>query len=126
MANLVGTSIARNYVKADATTQMGTRELAFFQVEISGASTNYQDSDSTYSKAIRGLQTVVELYGVGRPSGNQFVVIASADTAPFDSGESNGDGNRNAKIEAAVNAATGGSSTVWNALLNGWNLENDC
>ena len=34
MPSLVGTTIARNYVKAVETSKMGTRELAFFQVDM--------------------------------------------------------------------------------------------
>lgn len=126
MANLVGTAVAQNYLKAVETTQMGTRQLAFFQVRISGASTNYTDSDSTFAKAIRGMQSVVEIYGISRPSGDEFTVIASADTAPFPANRSNGDGNRNSILEDAVDAATGGSSTIFNGLFRGFTIENDC
>ena len=109
MANLVGTSIARNYLKAVETTNMGTRKLAFFQVELSGVHTNYTDSNSLFAKAVRGLETVIEIYGVGVPSSNQFTVIASDDTAPRPAGHSTADGERNSILEAAVDAATGGS-----------------
>lgn len=126
MANLIGTSIARNYAKAREISQMGTRELAFFQVDLSGVATDYTDSDSLFAKAIRGLETVVELYSIGTPSGNYFTVIAAADTAPFDAGSSNGDGTSNSILEAAVDAATGGSCSVYNGLLTGWSIDNDC
>ena len=126
MANLVGTSIARNYLKAVETTNMGTRKLAFFQVELSGVHTNYTDSNSLFAKAVRGLETVIEIYGVGVPSSNQFTVIASDDTAPRPAGHTTGDGARNSILEAAVDAATGGSSSVWDGLLTGWNIANDC
>jgi len=127
MADLTGTSFARNYVKAAATSTMGTRELAYFQVDMNtDVETNYTDSNSLYAQAIRGLQTVVELYAIGIPNGQEFTVIAAADTAPYDSGDAPGDGNRNAKLEAVVNAATGESSRIFNGLLNGWNIENDC
>jgi hypothetical protein len=127
MANLVGSSVATNYLKARETTQMGTRNLAFFQVDMNtDVETNYTNSDSLYAKAIRGLQMRVELYGIGLPNGSNFTVIASADTAPFDSGDTAGDGNRNSVLEDAVDAATGASSRVFNGRLNGWSIENDC
>jgi hypothetical protein len=127
MANLVGTDFARNYVKAVETSQMGTRQLAFFQVDMNtDVETNYTNSNSLYAQAIRGLQTVVELYAIGKPNGSNFTVIVAADTAPYDSGDVPGDGNRNSILEDAVDAATGESSRIFDGLLNGWNIENDC
>ncbi len=127
MANLIGTDFARNYVKAVETSQMGTRQLAFFQVDMNtDVETNYTNSNSLYAQAIRGLQTLVELYAIGKPNGSNFTVIAAADTAPYDSGDVPGDGNRNSILENAVDAATGESSRIFNGLLNGWSIENDC
>lgn len=127
MANLIGTDFARNYVKAVETSQMGTRELAYFQVDMNtDVETNYTNSNSLFAQAIRGLQTVVEIYAIGRPNGQQFTVIAASDTAPRDSGDSIGNGNRNSILEDAVNAATGASCAVFDGLLNGWSIENDC
>jgi hypothetical protein len=127
MPSLVGTTIARNYVKAVETSKMGTRELAFFQVDMNtDVATGYTDSDSLYAKAVKGIQTVVETYAVGVPNGEWFTVVAAADTATFDSGESNGDGNRNSKIEAAINEATGESCRVFNGKLEGDAITNDC
>ena len=79
-----------------------------------------------FAKAVRGLETVVEIYGVGIPESNNFTVIASDDTAPRPAGHTTGDGARNSILEAAVDAATGGSSNVWDGLLTGWNIANDC
>ena len=127
MANLIGTNFARNYVKAAATTTMGTRELAFFQVDMNtDVETNYTASNSLYAQAIKGLQTVVEIYAIGRPNGSNFTVIAASDTAPRDNGDTVADGNRNSILEDAIDAATGESSRVFDGLLTGWNIENDC
>jgi hypothetical protein len=127
MANLVGTTLAQNYQKAKETTLMGTRNLAFFQVDMNtDVETDYTNPNSLFAKAIRGLQMRVELYGIGVPNGQEFTVIASADTAPFDAGDTAGDGNRNSVLEDAIDEATGASSRVFNGNLNGWNIENDC
>jgi len=127
MANLVGTTAAANYLKARETTQLGTRRLAFFQVDMNtDVATNYTDSDSLFSKAIRGLQTVTEIYAIGVPNNQNFTVVAAADTASYDEGDTTGNGLRNSKLEAAINEATGASSVVFDGLLRGWNIENDC
>lgn len=127
MANLVGTTLAQNYQKAKETTLMGTRNLAFFQVDMNtDVETDYTNPNSLFAKAIRGLQMRCELYGIGKPNGNYFTVIASAETAPFDAGESAGDQNANTILKAAVDASTGESCSVFNGELLGWNIENDC
>lgn len=138
MATLVGaggtiaggtgsTTFARNFEKAVETSKMGTRELAYFQVDMNtDVETNYTDPTSLFAQAVKGLQQVVEIYAVGRPNGQEFTVIAASDTAPRDSGDSVANGLRNSILEAAVDAATGASCSVFDGLLNGWNIENDC
>ena len=127
MANLVGTTVAENYLKARETTTMGTRDLAFFQVDMgTDVETNYTNSDSLFAKAIRGLQQRVELYAIGTPNGNWFTVVASSTTAPMGEGQVAQDGDRVSDIESAINDAAGVDCAVWNALLNGSNLENNC
>ena len=117
-----------NSRKADINLHMGTRDLAFFQVDMNtNVETDYTESNSLYHKAIEGLQTRLELYGVGKPEGNWFTVIASASSAPFPEGRSNGDHNSNSILIDAVEAATGLTSvTVFNTMLNGYQLENNC
>jgi hypothetical protein len=127
MASLVGETVARNHVKAVETSKMGTRELAYFQVDMNvDAETNYTDSNSVYAQAIKGIQTVVEIYAVGKPNGQEFTVIAASDTAPRDSGDTIANGLRNSVIEAAINNATGASCRVFDGLLDGWSITNDC
>ena len=127
MPSLIGTAVAANYAKAQPSTQFGTRELLFLQVDMGGdVETGYTASDSLYAKAIRGLQTTVELYGVGTPNGNWFTAIASANTAPLNAGQAVADGGRVTAIENAINAAAGVSCSVFNGFLNGSNIENDC
>ena len=126
MPSLIGTPVAANYSKAQPSTTFGTRELAVFVVDCdNNIETDYEDSDSRFAQVIRGLQTRLELYVVGRPSGTMVTVIASATTAPFPAGRSVGDGNRNSLLEDAVNAAANEDCVVWNAELRGGNLSYD-
>lgn len=128
MPSLIGTPVAANYNKAQPSTTFGTRELLFLQVDMgTNVETGYTNSDSLYAKAIRGLQSTCELYGVGTPNGNWFTAIAAANTAALNEGQSAGDGDTISDIRNAVEASTGENSvTVWNARLNGGGLENNC
>jgi hypothetical protein len=127
MPSLIGTPVAANYAKAQPSTTFGTRELLFLQVDMNtDVQTGYTDSDSLYAKAIRGLQTQVELYGVGTPQGNWFVAIASSNTAPLNDGQGIADGNRVGRLEDAIDDTAGVSCNVWNSRLRGDNLENNC
>lgn len=127
MPSLIGTAVAANYAKAQPSTQFGTRELLFLQIDMNAdVETGYTASDSLYAKAIRGLQTTVELYGVGEPNGNWFTAIASANTAPLNEGQGAGDGDTVNAIQNAINATCNTGCTVWNARLRGGNIENNC
>lgn len=134
MPDLTGTDFARNYEKAQPSSQFGTRELSYFQVDMNtNVETDYEDSDSLYAQAVKALQQRIELYAVGRPDGNWFTVIASANTAPFNidavtkqQNQANQDGNRVSALEAIIDNACGVTSNVWNARLNGDDIENNC
>jgi len=128
MADLTGTDLAVNYQKTQPTTTMGTRNLAFFQVDMQqDVETNYLLPNSLYSKAIRGLQQSIELYGIGKPDNHWFTVIASAETAPFPSNRAAADQLRNSLLEDAINATTGLTSVrVWDGELVGYSIVNDC
>jgi hypothetical protein len=121
------TALAGNTRKTVDTTKFGTRELSFHQVEgVTGAGTNYTDSNSIFYKAVRALQEQVEIYAVGTPSGDNFTVVIAADTCPYPAGRSNGDGNTNSRLEGIIDAACGTNCTVWNTKLIGNYLANDC
>jgi hypothetical protein len=127
MATLVGETTARHYEKAVQTSLMGTRELAYIQVDMNtDVATDYTEPNSLYAKAIKGLQAAIEIYAVGRPSGTYFTVIAASDTLPRDPGDYLADGDRNSILEDAVDAATGANSRVFDGILTGWNIDNDC
>jgi hypothetical protein len=128
MPDLYSSDLGGNARKTVDTSKFGTRELSFHQVEgLNGVGTNYTDSDSLFFKAVRALQEQVEIYAVGTPDTNNFTVVIAADTCPYDTGESNGDGSRNSRLEGIIRTATGDSNVeVWNSKLRGNYLDNDC
>jgi hypothetical protein len=116
-----------NGLKTQPSTTFGTRQLLFLQVDMqTDVATGYLNSDSLYSQAIRGMQTVCEVYGVGVPSTDYFTVLAAFDTAPMDDGQTAADQARIADIETAIDDATGETSRVWNGELVGWSIDNNC
>jgi len=72
--------VTANYLKAKPSTRFSTRQLAFVEIEVTGCHTNYADTDSLYSRAIRGVQAVAEVYAVGLPATNKFMVVIAQDT----------------------------------------------
>lgn len=135
MANLVGTTVARNFERAIMDTMFGTRQLSFYVVNLSGVGTNYWSPSSTYAKAIQGIQSRAEIFHLGRPNGDNFTVAVAYNTAagsipayanPLKWGDTPSDPSApaditgtNAVLKAAIDAATGGSSTVYFANFNG-------
>jgi hypothetical protein len=140
MPSLLGTGIAANYGRVVSTenytetdgvrtyagqlTQFGTRKLAFIVVELTDVHVNYTDSNSLLSQVVRALQQQVEVYGVGKPSNSDVTIIIADDTAPYDDGDEFADGNRNSRLEDALDAA-GLSTNVWNAEVVGGDLNWD-
>lgn len=110
---------AANYLKAKPSTRFATRQLAFFTVTISNVHVNYLDSDSTYSRAIRAVQQNAEIYAVGLPAANDFVVVVAQDTA--NDGDNTDDGLNS--MADTLSTATGGTVTavhlVGDALVGG-------
>ena len=141
MASLVGTSIAKNYERALMDTMFGTRQISYYVVNLSGVSTNYWSPSSTFAKAIQGIQSVAEIFSIGRPSSNNFVVGVAYNTAagsipayanpakwgdvPSDPGAPADITGTNAILKTAIDGATGGSSTVYFANFNGDSLVYD-
>lgn len=114
-------------LKTQPSTQFATRTLQFLQIDMqTTVDTDYLNSDSLYSQAVRALQQVAELYGVGQPNGDWFTAIVSADTLPYNAGQEPADQGRITAVETAINNATGESVRVWNTELVGNSLNNDC
>jgi hypothetical protein len=143
MANLIGTSVARNYQRA-IMTDTGTRKLSYFVVSLSGVHTNFWAPGSLYAKAILGIQEIAEIYSVGYPANDSFTVTVAYDTAigcvdPWPAGFAWGNNSTttgrssavsrqgvNTYLQDAINAATDGECNVWNAVFEGGGLTYNC
>jgi hypothetical protein len=101
-------NISANYLVTKPSTRFATRQLAFFDVQISGVATNPYTSDSAYTRAVRAIQVNAEVYAVGEPSSDHFIVVVAQDTA--NDGSNTDDGlNEMAKTLSQV---TGGTVTA--------------
>ena len=103
--------VAANYLVAKPSTRFSTRQLQFVEIEVTGCHTAPYLSNSLYSRAVRGVQTVAEVYAVGRPDTNKFMVVIAQDTDGADDlVEGNLDFNGNAlNMQLAVqNSIQGG------------------
>jgi hypothetical protein len=97
-----------NYLKTKPSTRFATRQLAFFDVQISGVATNPYVADSTYSRAVRAIQTQAEVYAVGEPSSDHFIVVVAQDTA--NDGSHTDDGLN--EMASTLSTVTGGTVTA--------------
>ena len=128
-------TIAQNYLTSYGTfqstapfTNFGTRVLRFVKVTAVAAdgstavnfSTNYQQSNSSFSKAVRSLQVVGELYGVFAPNSAGFVAVFSDDTLNDSNTNSNVEDASYGDVEAAIVSALalGGSSACTVATIS--------
>jgi hypothetical protein len=113
-----------NWTQTKPTTRVSTRQLGFFQVEVNGVGTNPYVADSLYSRAVRGIMTQGEVFAVGKPSGDYFIVVMAHDTAndgdyteEFDLDD---DYNQQAqRLQAAVAASAGTCDGVITRHLEG-------
>jgi hypothetical protein len=118
MPSLVGTTVAANYLKAENPfSRFGTPELTFLKVTgLTGVGTGATAADSLYQKALRGVALTAEIYYANAQSADVLIVgivsntQTNGDTKPAGGGIDTGTGYN--ILEAAINASTGGSSTV--------------
>ena len=87
-----GADVSANYLKTKPNTRFATRQLAFFDVRVDGCATNPYESNSLYSQAVRGVQVAAEIYAVGEPNSDHFIVVVASDTA-VDPHSNDEDGN---------------------------------
>ena len=118
MPSHIGTDVAANYLKADPSTQFGTRQLSVLNIAQTGVETNYADSNSLFSKTIRAIQQTAEVWAVFTPTTDAVKVIISTDSqwdgvgAPQTSqGGTAGDASYTA-MEASILAGSGTAATV--------------
>jgi len=120
MPSLVGSTVAANYLKADPSTQFGTRQLSVLKVEIADVAASYADSNSLFSKAVRAIQQTAEIWAVFTPvntTDDYFHVIISTDSqwdgvsGTITPNGTAGNGSYN-MFEAAIEAGCGVAATV--------------
>lgn len=121
-----------NGLKTQPSSTFGTPELEFIVVTITDSEANtfnaegeYADSNSAYSKAVRGLQTVGEVFAVFEPSADRFTAIMHSNTLPKDDGETAGDGGANNLLTDILSDVVGFAVVAWAAELTGDNLNYD-
>jgi hypothetical protein len=74
-------NISANYLKTKPSTRFATRQLTFFDVRVDGCHTDPYEPASLYSQAVRGVQVAAEIYAVGEPYSDHFIVVVASDTA---------------------------------------------
>jgi hypothetical protein len=116
MPSLVGTTVTANYLKADPSTQFGTRQLTVLNIAQTGVETDYALSDSLFSKTVRALQQTAEVYAVFTPTTDALKVIIAADTQTTGDTKPAGGlidtGSGYNILEAAIQAGSGVAATV--------------
>ena len=81
------------------------RDINFVLVNLTGIQTNYTNVDSTYEKVVRALQMYGTMSIAGLPSGGNAIFAMEG----LQTGATQLDAGT---LENAIDAATGGSSTV--------------
>jgi hypothetical protein len=119
MPSLLNSPVAANYLKAENPfSRFGTPELTFLKVTgLTGVGTNSGNADSLYQKALRGVALTAEMYFASAPSADVLIVgiVANTQTTGDAKSAANGGvdtGDGYGILEAAINASTGGTSTV--------------
>lgn len=134
MPSLLGTTVTANYGKMPAQdtyatgpafSNFGTRSLRLLKVVTSGgtndltkgsdgATGSYSDSNSVFSRCVRALQTMGEVYLVGVPDATTFLVLVAGDTVNDATTSSNVAGTTYNALEAVIAASmnASGAATV--------------
>jgi hypothetical protein len=129
MPSTIGTLVTANYLKAQASTQFGTRQLSVLNIAAVDVANGYADSDSLFSKAVRALQQTAEIWAVFTPvdgAPDSFNVVISTDSQwagnSAHQGAVNG-GNLPTQgygvLETALTAGTDGSTTFTVTAVGG-------
>lgn len=121
MPSVIGTVVTANYLKASPSTQFGTRQLSVLTITKEGLTaggTDYEDSDSLYSKIVRALQQTAEIWAIFAPvenggSADSFNVIIATDT------QFTGDSELHGAVNGGDVDNAGGFGVLETALNNG-------
>lgn len=130
MWDLTGTTVAANYRRVYASSQLGTRALRFIRVKVQGGTppdftVNTNSSDSDFSKAVLCLQNYGEVWMIGAPNATEFIAVVSDDTAQDSNADTNvigGYGQAEANIYAALGSWASGSVTVYYGTWSGGSI----
>lgn len=114
-------AVSDNWQKAAPSTTFGTPALDFYVVDLGvDVETDWELSNSLFSKAVRGVQLVATVYMVGQPNGNRFTIAVVSNTCP---GRNPGAiSGTNTALEAAISSATGAEVNAFYAAFNGSNF----
>ena len=128
MWDLTGTYVAANYRRVQPSTQFGTRSLRFIKIVVGGGgpdlTTDQNDSDSAFSRAVLAMQNFGESWAVGTPDATTFMMVISDDTAQdanTDTNEIGGWGQAEADVARALGS---GTVTISNWYLYGGGFDN--
>jgi hypothetical protein len=72
--------VAANYLRTKPSTRFATRQLAFMRIDCTGIENDAEDSNSLFTRVVRGVQLVAEVYAVGTPDSGSVIVVVGADT----------------------------------------------
>jgi hypothetical protein len=132
MPSLIGTTVATNYLRMPTQDQyatgaeysnFGTRNLRLLKVVTSGgtndltkgadgAAGSYKDTNSVFSRCVRALQTMGEVYLVGQPDATSFLALVAGDTVNDATTSSNTAGTTYNAMEAVIAASMNASGTA--------------
>jgi hypothetical protein len=118
MANITSlavgsTTVGANYNKAANPFAYGIRDLTWIKVALTGIGTSPTAADSTYAKALRGLQAIGEVwYSATTASGFAVFAISAGTEETKETDDALTNANAVADIKAAIEKVTGGTATV--------------
>ena len=98
-------NVTANYLVTKPSTRFSTRQLAFFDIQVTGIATNYETSNSVFSQVVRGVQAVAEIYAVGTPNSDHVIVVVAGDTT-------SGEHTVGPAMSQTIADAVGNSATV--------------
>lgn len=111
--------LSPNAKKVSPGSQLGTPELQFILVAANeNLSTGSTASNSIFAQAVNVIQGFMEVYIVGTPGANGFIIAVNKNTS--NNFDSDGTANGYGLVEAGLNAITGisGASLTNKTLTN--------
>lgn len=116
MPSVIDTVVTANYLKARPSTRFSTRQLAFFQINVTDVHVNFEESNSIFSKVVRGVQVVAEIYAIGTPDNDNVIIVVATDTT---TGEDELYNTMAQQMSQAINGNLGLGASVYHVALYG-------